>query len=83
MYMGERLAYYSRRNDALMMPADYWSVIGDGMMSQHCVLPHRANMVQFAETLPQHLQGMLIHGRSIEVSYSICIFVLTVFTTYV
>ncbi len=67
MYMGERLTYYERRNNAILMPRDYWSAIGDGMMSQHCVLPFRGNMVQFPQTLPQHLQGNLIHGRSMEI----------------
>ncbi len=67
MYMGERLEYYRRRNDAMLMPSSYWSAIGDGMMQQHCVLPHRGNLSTFHKTLPQHLQGMLVHGRSIEI----------------
>jgi hypothetical protein len=67
MYMGERQSYYARRNDAMLMPADYWSGIGDGMMQSHCQLPHRGNMVQFPSTLPQHLQGILAHGRSMEI----------------
>lgn len=32
MYMGERLSYYERRNNAMLMPRSYWSGIGDGMM---------------------------------------------------
>jgi hypothetical protein len=67
MYMGERLSYYSRRNDAMLMPNYYWSGIGDGMQQAHCNLPHRGNMVQFPQTLQQHLQGMISHGRSIHI----------------
>jgi hypothetical protein len=67
MYMGERLSYYERRNNAMLMPASYWSGIGDGMQQAHCVLPHRGNMVAMSKTLPQHLQGMLAHGRSTEI----------------
>ncbi len=66
MYMGERLTYYERRDRACRTPSEFWSAIGDGMMTQHSVLPHRGNMVQFPHTLPQHFQGMLVHGRSIE-----------------
>lgn len=67
MYMGERLKYYDRRNEAMLMPRLYWSGIGDGMMQAHCVLPHRGNMVAFPQTLPQHLQGLIAHGRSVEI----------------
>lgn len=67
MYMGERLSYYERRNNAMLMPRSYWSGIGDGMMQAHCVLPHRGNMVASPQTLPQHVQGMIAHGRSIEI----------------
>lgn len=67
MYMGERLSYYARRNEAMLMPHMYWSGISDGMQQSHCLLPHRANMVPFSPTLPQHLQGVIQHGRSIEI----------------
>jgi hypothetical protein len=67
MYMGERLDYYERRNNAMLMPRFYWSGIGDGMMQAHCVLPHRGNMVAAPQTLSQHIQGMIAHGRSIEI----------------
>jgi hypothetical protein len=67
MYMGERMDYYARRNDAMMMPSEYWSGIGDGMMQSHCSLPYRGNMIPFPTTLPQHLQGILAHGRSVQI----------------
>lgn len=67
MYMGERMDYYSRRNDAMQMPSEYWSGIGDGMMQSHCALPYRGNMLPFPTTLPQHLQGILAHGRSVQI----------------
>ncbi len=75
LYMGERLEYYKRRNNAMLMPSEYWSAIGDGMQQHHCVLPHRGNMSVFPKTLPQHLQGMLVHGRSVEIyrTFHVCI----------
>jgi hypothetical protein len=33
MYMGECLKYYERRNEAMLMPGQYWSGIGDGILS--------------------------------------------------
>jgi hypothetical protein len=67
MYMGERLTYYSRRNDALIMPSSYLSIIADGMQQSHCILPWQGNLNTFSSTLNQHLQGVLLHGRSIEI----------------
>jgi hypothetical protein len=66
MYMGERLAYYKRRNDAILMPTSYWSGISDGMQQNHCLLPYRGNHYPFSPTLPQHIQGVISHGRSIQ-----------------
>jgi hypothetical protein len=67
MYMGERLDYYSRRNDALLTPSSYLSLIADGMQQNHCILPWQANINTFPCTLSQHLQGVLVHGRCIEI----------------
>ncbi len=67
MYMGERLEYYKRRNEAMLMPSEYWSAISDGMQQAHCQLPHRGNLCQSTKTLNQHLQGCIAHGRSIEI----------------
>ena len=39
MYMGERLQYYERRNNAMLMPRSYWSGIGDGMMQATACSP--------------------------------------------
>ena len=40
MYMGERLTYYSRRQEALLYPETVWSLIGHGMAQHHCQLPY-------------------------------------------
>lgn len=50
----------------MLMPQNFWSGIGDGMQQQHCLLPHRGNLAQSSVTLPQHIQGMISHGRSIQ-----------------
>ena len=66
MYMGERLSYYDKRNEALLYPSTVWSLIGDGMAQQHCQLPYLAGLKDI-DQLPQHLQGMLIHGKLMQV----------------
>jgi hypothetical protein len=66
-FMGERLSYYSRRNDAMLTPSEFMSLISDGMQQGHCLLPWQANMYQFGNHLPQHLQGVLNHGRNIQI----------------
>lgn len=63
MYMGERKEYYLRRYFALSMPDSHLSIISDGMAQNHCRLPWMANQQQFGAELPQHLQGVLNHGR--------------------
>lgn len=67
MYMGERMSYYQRRQEAMLMPSMYWSGISDGMQQSHNALPHLGNMTPFPAPLPQHIQGMIMHGRSIEI----------------
>ena len=62
MYMGERLSYYARRQEALQDPAVVYSLIGDGMAQAHCQLPYLAGM-KTIDTLAQHLQGVLVHGQ--------------------
>ena len=37
------------------------------MQQAHCQLPYRGNMAPFPVLLPQHLQGVLVHGRSTEI----------------
>jgi len=62
MYMGERLQYYHRRHDAETFPTTVWSAISDGMAQAHNMLPHLGNLATFSNPLPQHLQGVLVHG---------------------
>lgn len=66
-YMGERIQYYSRRNDAILTPSLYMSIIADGMQQAHCLLPWQANLYQYSPHLQQHLQGVVNHGRHIKV----------------
>ena len=66
MYMGERMEYYKRRQEALLYPEAVWSVIGDGMAQQHCQLPYLAGLKDL-DKLPQHLQGMLCHGKLMRI----------------
>jgi hypothetical protein len=66
MYMGERMQYYKRRNDAMLYPSKIWSLISDGMAQHHCHLPH-LGMKDFPVKLPQHLQGVMAHGELINI----------------
>ena len=66
MYMGERIEYYKRRQEAMQYPEKVWSLIGDGMAQHHCQLPYLAGMKE-TDQLPQHLQGVLCHGKMMRV----------------
>ena len=57
MYMGERLEYYKRRQEALLYSDRVWSLISNGMAQHHCQLPYLAGMKD-TDRLPQHLQGV-------------------------
>lgn len=57
-FMGERILYYSRRNDAILTPSLFMSLIADGMQQAHCLLPWLSNMYQFGTYLQQHIQGI-------------------------
>ena len=66
-YMGERLCYYGRRLLAQQQPHLYFSSIGDGMNQGHSILPWMRNQATLSDSLTQHLQGMLIHGRKMVI----------------
>eukprot|EP01034_Spumella_vulgaris_P035770 gene35770-44106_t len=63
-YMGERMAYAQKCSLACQMPGMYLSLISDGMAQNHCILPWMGNLSQL-KGLPQHLQGILRHGRGL------------------
>jgi hypothetical protein len=65
--MAERIAYYDRIRLAMENPRIYLSMISDGMAQIHCELPYFSNMHQYSKTIPQHLQGILCHGRSMNI----------------
>lgn len=65
-FMGERMTYYERRAQAMLIPKDYLSLITDGMTQLHCILPFMKGKVQPSNVnLNQHLQGTLVHGQGI------------------
>eukprot|EP01031_Cornospumella_fuschlensis_P027588 gene27588-33321_t len=61
-YMGERAAYYERRQKAIEHPDQYMSVILSGMTAQHTELPYLVNEKFPARMFPR-LQGVLEHGQ--------------------
>ncbi|NDB83452.1 MAG: hypothetical protein EB127_12100 [Alphaproteobacteria bacterium] len=62
-YMGERSTYAQRIQLAKQSPQEYLSLATDGMQQAHCLLPYNGNMDNFSTCLPQHFQGVLVHGR--------------------
>ncbi len=66
-YMGERLTYGTRRQQAMSYPSEFISLISDGMAQIHCELPWYANNKDVDCKLTQHLQGVLCHGRSLTI----------------
>ena len=62
-YMGERSTYAQRCQLARQSPQEYLSLATDGMQQAHCMLPYCGNLDNFSTCLPQHLQGVLVHGR--------------------
>lgn len=66
-FMGERMTYYARRQQAISDPANFMSIITDGMAQVHSELPHLGNKLSFSKKLTQHLQGILEHGQRIYI----------------
>lgn len=67
MYMGEKLTYYKRREDAISLPRLYESTISDGIAKSHTRVPWLANLKDSKKMLEQHLQGNLSHGRFMRI----------------
>lgn len=40
------------------------SIVSDGMAQNHCKLPWLANLHGASKTLAQHIQGVIVHGRT-------------------
>jgi len=66
-YMNERMKYAERRQLAYKLPNSFLSIIIDGMAQNHCKLPWYNNLKDTDNALPQHLQGVLNHGRSFTI----------------
>jgi hypothetical protein len=65
-FMGERKAYYARRQCAAESPQSFLSTIGDGMQQGHNRIPHMgASASQLVETLDTVIQGLLVHHKRI------------------
>jgi hypothetical protein len=65
-YMGERMAYAERIIQACQLRTGdqgFLSINTDGMAQNHCKLPWLGNLAGFADPLPQHIQGVLIHSK--------------------
>jgi hypothetical protein len=65
MYMGERLLYAQRIDEATaaVNSGRVLSLVMDGMQQTHSELPWFANTLTCGERLKQHLQGVTTHGK--------------------
>lgn len=62
-YMGEKVEYYGHRKLAIDEPSKYMCLMADGMAQNHTSLPWDKNLITCNEEIPQHLQGVINHGR--------------------
>jgi len=66
MYRGERKSYYSRRDLAVNNPKLFYSDISDGMAQNKTSVPHGRDTFEFKPNMKQHIQGVLSHGRALD-----------------
>ena len=66
MYRGERKAYYERREKAVNYPKEFHSDISDGMAQNKTAVPHGRDTFEFKPNLSQHIQGVLSHGKALD-----------------
>lgn len=53
-----------RCHKAIEAPDSYLSIVSDGMAQGHSKLPWLANLAGSSKSLPQHIQGIIAHGRT-------------------
>lgn len=66
MYSKERMSYYKRSTLAENSPELFWSDIIDGMSSSKTVCPSFKDSFDYKPTLNMHIQGVLAHGRTLD-----------------
>lgn len=52
-----------RIQQAMNFKSEFLSIVSDGMAQSHCLLPWEAGKHSWNKHLPQHLQGVIAHGR--------------------
>ena len=66
--MLERIEYRRRIAEAVLhSPNTVMSSIIDGASQNHCTIPHPGPNVEFADGLPQHIEGVLTHGHGFTI----------------
>lgn len=61
-FMGEKLLYYKRRQEAKESGGRIWSIIVDGMSSHSTHIPIGANTREFTPPFNTHIEGCISHG---------------------
>ena len=68
LFMLERIEYRRRIAEAVIhSPNTVMSSIIDGASQNHCTIPHPGPNVEFADGLPQHIEGVLTHGHGFTI----------------
>ena len=68
LFMLERIEYRRRIAEAVLhSPNTVMSSIIDGASQNHCTIPHPGPNVEFADGLPQHIEGVLTHGHGFTI----------------
>ena len=68
LFMLERIEYRRRIAEAVLhSPNTVMSSIIDGASQNHCTIPHPCPNVEFADGLPQHIEGVLTHGHGFTI----------------
>jgi hypothetical protein len=60
------MSYYKRAELANTSPENFWSDIIDGMCSNKTVCPSFKDAFEFKPALNMHIQGVLAHGRTLD-----------------
>jgi len=62
----ERMSYYKRAQLANTLPELFWSDIIDGMCSSKTICPSFKDAFDYKPPLTMHIQGVLAHGRTLD-----------------
>jgi hypothetical protein len=69
-FMGEKLLYYKRRQEAKESDGRVWSIILDGMSSNSTQIPIGSHTREYKPSFATHIQGCISHGKNETTLYT-------------